>query len=592
MATSVPITRTWPSSASAAVASARAWLLAALLGLAGCASTPAPTGPVLSPAATIDEAGMVDLRALVPDLSQEIRYFGSENFVGAPVDGYQAPRCWLKREAALALARVEAALRARHQRLRVYDCYRPARAVAHFMRWVEDPNDVATKPRYYPELDKSALPGVYIGRVSGHSRGATVDLTLLQCDARGADCRPLDMGTAFDFFGSRANTDSPLATPAQRANRHALRDALASRGFHNYPMEWWHYTYRPEPTPTLLYDVPVTAPEEPMPLAAIDRLMQAYDGNVPGASLLVLRDGRAVVSRGYGRSDLAQGIEAGPATNYRLASLSKQFTAAAILLLAQEGALALDDPARRWLPALPPATAAVTLRHLLSHTSGIPDYEDLMAVPYAGQITDAGVLALLAGQDRLLFPAGSAYRYSNSGYALLALVVERASRQPFSEFLRNRIFLPLGMHRTLAYVPGGAEVPHRAWGHSQAGDGWERTDQSATSAVLGDGGIYSSIDDLARWDAALYDDRLLSDASRALAFGVQARVADEPGVDGYGFGWRVQGGLLWHSGETIGFRNVILRWPAERLTVVLLSNRNAPAPYATAMRIAELFRGE
>ena len=234
-------------------------LALAVAALAACATAPRPQAPVLSPARTIAEAGMVDLLTLVPDLSQEIRYSGSENFVGAPVDGYQAPRCWLKRQAALALARVEASLRARNQRLRVYDCYRPVRAVAHFMRWVEDPRDLATKARYYPELDKSELPGVYIGRVSGHSRGATVDLTLLQCDANGADCRPLDMGTEFDFFGPRANTDSPLATPAQRANRHALRDAMAAHGFHNYAMEWWHYTYRPEPAPATLYDVPITA---------------------------------------------------------------------------------------------------------------------------------------------------------------------------------------------------------------------------------------------------------------------------------------------------------------------------------------------
>ncbi len=108
--------------------------------------------------------------------------------------------------------------------------------------------------------------------------------------------------------------------------------------------------------------------------------------------------------------------------------------------------------------------------------------------------------------------------------------------------------------------------------------------------MLGDGGIYSSIDDLARWDAALYDDRLLSDASRALAFGPQVRVTGEPYEAAYGFGWRTTGATLWHSGETIGFRNVIVRWPAQRLSVILLSNRNDPEPYATALQIGALFR--
>lgn len=532
---------------------------------------------------------MVDIRAVVPDIAQDIRYFGSGNFVGAPVDGYRAPRCWLKREAADALAKVEAALRERHQRLRIFDCYRPARAVAHFMRWANDPADVRTKAAHYPGLDKAQLVGEYISPMSGHSRGATIDLTLLQCEPSGAACRPLDMGTDFDFFGTRANTDSPDVDAGQRANRLRLRDAMQAAGFRNYPMEWWHYTFQPEPTSGMYYDVPVTAPESPMPDAAIERLMQRYEGDVPGASLLVLHDGEARVQRGYGRSDLEHGIEAGPATNYRLASVSKQFTAAAILLLAQDGTLSIDDPARRWLPSLPPATDAITVRHLLTHTSGLLDYEDLMAEPYTGQIRDAGVLSLLERENRLQFPAGSAYRYSNSGYALLALVVERASGMPFADFLRTRIFLPLGMHDTLAFVAGGPDVPNRAWGYSAVEGEWQRSDQSSTSAVLGDGGIYSNTHDLARWDAALYDDRLLSDASRALAFGKQVEVTGEEREAHYGFGWRITGDTLWHSGETIGFRNVIVRWPRQRLTVVLLSNRNEPAPCETALAIGRLF---
>ena len=560
-----------------------------MLLLVVCTTAGAVDPPTLSPAASMDETGMVDIRTIVPGIAQDIRYFGSDNFVGAPVDGYAAPRCWLKREAADALAKVEAALREQHQRLRIFDCYRPARAVAHFMRWVNDPADLKTKAAHYPDLDKAQLVGEYIAPMSGHSRGATVDLTLLQCDRSGAACKPLDMGTEFDFFGTRANTDSPDVDASQRANRLRLRDAMQAAGFRNYPMEWWHYTFQPEPTPRTYYDVPVTAPESTMPDAAIERLMQRYEGDAPGASLLVLHDGEARVHRGYGRSDLEQGIEAGPATNYRLASVSKQFTAAAILLLAQDGKLAIDDRVRKWLPSLPAATDAVTLRQLLTHTSGLLDYEDLMTEPYAGQIRDAGVLALLEQQDRLQFPAGSAYRYSNSGYALLALVVERASGLDFPGFLRSRIFLPLGMHDTVAFVAAGPEVSNRAWGYSAVDGQWRRTDQSSTSAVLGDGGIYSNTHDLARWDAALDDDRLLSDASRALAFGKQVEVTGEGRVAHYGFGWRITGDTAWHSGETIGFRNVIVRWPRQRLTVVLLSNRNEPAPYETALAIGRMF---
>ncbi|WP_449426167.1 serine hydrolase, partial [Rhodanobacter lindaniclasticus] len=417
----------------------------------------------------------------------------------------------------------------------------------------------------------------------------TVDLTVLRCDAHDADCEPLDMGTGFDYFGTRAHTDTPEVDAAQRTNRHLLRDAMEAQGFRNYAMEWWHYTLHPEPAPDTLYDVPVTAPDGPGWQAEIQRLVQPYDGDVPGVSLLVLKDGKTVLSRGYGRSDLERGTEAGPATDYRLASVTKQFTAAAILLLAQDGKLSIDDPLKRWLPSLPKVADGITLHNLLDHTAGMLNYEDLMPASYVGQIHDAGVLALLEKEDRLYFPPGSKYRYSNSGYALLALVVERASGMSFSQYLRTRIFQPLGMDGTLAYVVDGPDIPHRAWGYSKACDGWTRTDQNAYSAVLGDGGIYSNIADMARWDAALYDDRLLSNASRALAFGHQVQVSATPEATYYGFGWRVAGDRQWHSGESIGFRNTIVRWPKQHLTVVVLSNRNDPTPYDLAVSIGRLF---
>ena len=143
------------------------------------------------------------------------------------------------------------------------------------------------------------------------------------------------------------------------------------------------------------------------------------------------------------------------------------------------------------------------------------------------------------------------------------------------------------MQNTVAFEDGVSSVPVRAYGYSAGGDAWTRTDQSSTSAVLGDGGIYSSIDDLARWDAALYDDRLLRQESRELAF-TPATHTDNPSVD-YAFGWRVTGETLWHSGETRGFRNVIIRYPDRKLTVIMLTNRNDPEPYSTALEIAQLF---
>lgn len=208
-----------------------------------------------SDARSADEAGAVDVRRLVPDIALDMRYAGSDNFVGARIDGYEADKCFLLRPAAEALARVERRLRREGHRVKVFDCYRPVRAVRHFMRWAQDLDDQRTKPAYHPDLDKSALVPDYIAPSSGHSRGATLDLTLLRC--RRDACRELDMGTPFDFFGPLANTDSPAATRAQRRNRERLRAAMQREGFVGYALEWWHYTLQPEPTPDTAYDFPV-----------------------------------------------------------------------------------------------------------------------------------------------------------------------------------------------------------------------------------------------------------------------------------------------------------------------------------------------
>jgi len=318
----------------------------------------------------------------------------------------------------------------------------------------------------------------------------------------------------------------------------------------------------------------------------VNALMRDYRGAVPGAAELVLRDGEAVVRRCYGLANLEDRIVTTPATNYRLASLTKQFTAAAILLLAEDGRLKLDDRVRQWLPTLPEAAASVTIRHLLTQTSGLIDYEDAIPQAMIAQLRDADVLGILGSQNRTYFAPGTSYRYSNGGYALLALIVERASGQGFASFLRARIFAPLGMHNTVAHEEGVSTVADRAFGYSKAEAGWSRTDQDQTSAVLGDGGVYSSIDDLAKWDAALYDDRLLQHESLRLAF-TAATPTDNPSV-AYGYGWRITGETLWHSGESIGFRNVIVRYPKRRMSVIILTNRNEPEPYRTALAIADL----
>jgi CubicO group peptidase (beta-lactamase class C family) len=322
--------------------------------------------------------------------------------------------------------------------------------------------------------------------------------------------------------------------------------------------------------------------------AEVNALMSQYAGDVPGASLLVIRDGKAVIRRSYGYADLGRHIKATPATDYRLASLTKQFTAAGILLLRQDGKLHLRDPIRKWLPELPDTDAGITILNLLAHTSGLVDYESLIPSTTANQIDDNDVLRMIASQHRLYFPPGSAHRYSNGGYVLLGLIIQRVSGMDLADFMEKRIFAPLGMDHTLMYEHHrGPQVPDRAYGYSDVDGKWTLTDQDVTSATRGDGGIYTCIDDMAKWDAALNDNRLLNAASRKLAFTPHDPL-DDPDV-GYGFGWRISGDTVWHSGETEGFRNVIIRWPRQRVTVVILSNRNDPQPYPTALTIGKLF---
>lgn len=220
-------------------------------------STAIAADPRLSQATTAAEADLVDITSLVPDISLDMRYAGKDNFVGKPIDGYAAPHCLLKSRVSKALAEVEQDLRTHSMRLQIFDCYRPARAVRRFVEWAADLDDQKTKAAHYPNLDKSRLLGDYIAPVSGHSRGATIDLTLQQCDQHASHCRALDMGTEFDFFDPRAHTDSVFVSATQRENRDRLREAMHAGGFQNYTMEWWHYRFEPEPSPETIYDVPI-----------------------------------------------------------------------------------------------------------------------------------------------------------------------------------------------------------------------------------------------------------------------------------------------------------------------------------------------
>jgi CubicO group peptidase (beta-lactamase class C family) len=324
--------------------------------------------------------------------------------------------------------------------------------------------------------------------------------------------------------------------------------------------------------------------------------------DTPGLAVLVKYKGQALFVEGYGARKLRSRAQNAPDTNFRLASFSKQFTAMAVMLCVRDGKLRYEERLTDIFPDFPPYGKTITVRHLLTHTSGLPDYEDLMDRAEKArartiwsperQIQDGEVLELLEQEPAAKFAAGTKWAYSNSGYVILGLIVAKASGMPYGDFLQQRIFAPAGMRHSVVYQKGIRDVSNRAFGHSLESGKWTETDQSATSATLGDGGVYSNLEDLAKWDEALANHTLLSEQEMAPALtvvklndGSQTRWPAEPDGDNlapgkpvsYGFGWFLDPSnghaRMWHTGSTIGFRTVIQRFPAERLTIVILANR-------------------
>ncbi|HMD37769.1 MAG TPA: serine hydrolase domain-containing protein [Candidatus Acidoferrum sp.] len=340
----------------------------------------------------------------------------------------------------------------------------------------------------------------------------------------------------------------------------------------------------------------------------------ATQKDVPGVAVLVRKDGRTVFERGYGVRDLRTKAPIDAQTNFRLASFTKQFTAMAIMLLVHDRKLRYDQTLTEIFPDFPAYGKNITIRNLLNHTGGLPDYEDLMMVAETPrnswiwtpdrQIQDAEVLKLLEAEKKGKFAPGTSWSYSNSGYVVLGQIVAKVSGQSYAGFLYARIFVPLHMNGTIVYLKGINNVTNRAFGH----DGLKETDQSPTSATLGDGGIYSNVEDLAKWDAALQNYTLLSAEEMApalvpakLANGSQTCWPAAPNDDNlhpgkpvsYGFGWFLDAykghARMWHTGSTTGFRTVIQRFTADNLTVIILANRTDLDPEALAMKTADLY---
>nr|WP_318284184.1 MULTISPECIES: serine hydrolase [unclassified Methylobacterium] len=312
--------------------------------------------------------------------------------------------------------------------------------------------------------------------------------------------------------------------------------------------------------------------------------------------ILVAKDGQPVFRRAYGLADREWEIPNTPQTHFRIGSLTKAFTAAAVLKLAEAGRLELDDSVRRWVPTVPEAWAGVSLRHLLQHRSGIinftalPNYYDQIA---RVDHTPAQIVALTA-DDPLLFPPGERFEYSNTNYVLLGMVIEAASGRSYEAYLRETILAPLGLKQT-GYDDLTAILPRRAAGYRRGRAQWRNAVPMAASSAYAAGALYSTVDDLLAWDEALAGPRLLSEASRTAMF------ADNG--TGYALGWfvsRVFGKpgdrssghrLVGHAGSIPGFLSINDVYPDDRLTVIVLSNTETAPAQKIARDLAALHLG-
>lgn len=309
----------------------------------------------------------------------------------------------------------------------------------------------------------------------------------------------------------------------------------------------------------------------------INTIFQNYQGENPGASVAIIQDGKIVYHESFGMADKENQVPVQANSNFRLASVSKQFTATAILILESRGSIDLDWNLDQVFEEFPAYGKTIKVHHLLNHTSGIWDYEDFVPDD-APQVTDTDVLEIIKNQPSVYFEAGTEFRYSNTAYALLALLVEKYSHQTFQDFLKTEIFNPLGMQNTLAFVPNYNEVPNRAFGYSKENGAWVRKDQSSTSAVLGDGGIYSNVPDLFLWDQALYEGKILHKETIEKTF-IKGKLNDGREIP-YGLGWHIKEyegeKAIYHTGSTTSFRNIFYRIPQKNLSIIILTNRNIP----------------
>ena len=324
----------------------------------------------------------------------------------------------------------------------------------------------------------------------------------------------------------------------------------------------------------------------------VDKLFTKWGSTVsPGAALAVIKDGKIIYKRGYGMANLEHNVSIAPTSVFRIGSTSKQFTASCIAMLALQGKISLDDDIRKYLPELPKYEKPITIRHLVHHTSGIRDYltlAEVAALTDSHFYTPEDTIELLARQKKLNFLPGEEHLYSNSGYFLMGVIVEKASRKSLNDFAQEHIFKPLGMKNTQFYDDHTRVVNNRAAGYSPTKRGF-RIDMTTLDHV-GDGGVFTTVEDLFLWDQAFYNFKLGKELMKLI---------QTPGVlnNGekldYAFGLEITAykGLkrVSHSGGFAGFRAQMVRFPEQRFTVICLANLGTINPSRLCMEIANIY---
>ncbi len=321
------------------------------------------------------------------------------------------------------------------------------------------------------------------------------------------------------------------------------------------------------------------------------------EGKQPGAAVLVIEDGDIVFEQGFGYANLEDGTKISPASSFRLASVSKQFTTAAIMVLAEQGKLDFDDLLVKHVPELD-SWPGVTVRHLMTHTSGIPDYyetgyyEDHDADAPMPQTSD--IVEIMLNFPEADFAPGEKYVYNNAAYEVLTAIVERISEDEFHAFLADHVFEPAGMPTATTFNSSRSDIPNRVYGYEPEEGNYELNDFDPFNNMLGAGGVYATLKDFAAWPAALDDNRVFS--SETLRQAHTRMSLNDGSIINYGFGWSLNQyrghARTAHGGSWVGFRTGIARYPEENLTVVVLTNRSDGESGQLIDRITDIYLPE